>query len=431
MRKINQKLIIVTAFLFLFLLLIQPVLAEEKIVLEFFYSSGCKSCTKYLPAIDKIETMYNETVAVQKKDERSYENYQIEYEYYRRMYNNLTGNIVVRPFVVIRNETNVTILTSSNLAKDQSNVTPETVNNIRNVIEAYLAGLKPNVTNNEYIVSIDFLFWHFKLDASSLTLPVLTIILAGVDSFNPCIFFILIFLLNLLIYARSRRRMLLIGGVFIFFSALFYFIFMVLLLHTFQLTLEFGITAIVVGTIALILGSINIKDFFFFKKGASISIPEDKKPNIYKRMRNLLKTPQIFGVLIGTITLAIVVNFYELLCSITLPAFFTSKLALSNLSDIQNYMYIFFYNVIYVIPMIIIVLIFVVTLGKRKLSEWQGRILKLLSGVMMVSFGTLFLLDITILENVATPVLLLIFSLLATLVISYIWKKYKDKKEAM
>jgi uncharacterized membrane protein len=76
-------------------------------------------------------------------------------------------------------------------------------------------------------------------------------------------------------------------------------------------------------------------------------------------------------------------------------------------------------------------LIFVITLGKRKLSEWHGQILKLLSGVMMVSFGALFLIDFRLLENIATPILLLVFSLLATFVIAFIWKKYKDKKEGV
>ena len=87
-------------------------------------------------------------------------------------------------------------------------------------------------------------------------------------------------------------------------------------------------------------------------------------------------------------------------------------------------MYILFYNIIYVIPLIIILLIFIVTLGHRKLSEWHGRMLKLFSGIMLGSFGALFLIDYTILENIATPILLLLFALAATMMISYMWEKY-------
>ena len=46
-----------------------------------------------------------------------------------------------------------------------------------------------------------------------------------------------------------------------------------------------GIISLIIGSIALILGVINIKDFFFFKKGVSIGIPEEKKSGIYRQMR--------------------------------------------------------------------------------------------------------------------------------------------------
>ena len=117
-------------------------------------------------------------------------------------------------------------------------------------------------------------------------------------------------------------------------------------------------------------------------------------------MRRLVKTPKVTGAIAGTIVLAGVVNFYELLCTLGLPFVFTRQMALYQLSVAEQWMYIFFYNVVYVIPLIIIVLIFVFTLGRMKLSEWHGQVLKLLTGIMLTSFGVLFLLDYTILENI-------------------------------
>jgi thiol-disulfide isomerase/thioredoxin len=35
---------------------------------------------------------------------------------------------------------------------------------------------------------------------------------AGLDAFNPCAFFVLLFLLSLMIHARSRARMMLVGS---------------------------------------------------------------------------------------------------------------------------------------------------------------------------------------------------------------------------
>jgi len=204
---------------------------------------------------------------------------------------------------------------------------------------------------------------------------------------------------------------------------------MFLLFETFLLSREYvGIITIIAGSLALTLGVINIKDFFFFKKGASLSIPDDKKPGIYKQMRNLVKNPQVSAAIIGTIVLAGTVNFYELLCTLGLPLVFTQKLALYNMSAIAYYTYIFFYNVVYVIPLIIIVLIFVFTLGKRKLTEWHGQVMKLVTGIMLASFCMIFLTNYKLFENVVTPILLLVFSLVTTAVISTFWKKYVVKK---
>ena len=410
MRKNTQKLLTVAFLILLFQSLIQPVLAEEKIALDFFYSSNCASCEEKLVIIEddfeKNET-YDDILIITKKDIAANEDYFDEwgnvYDYYSY------------PFVVIKSGINETIIGEMDI----------TVEYVGNVIATYLEGGKPNETSDENIINTPF----GKINISSLSLPILTIILGGLDSFNPCAFFILIFLLNLLLYARSRRRMLLIGGVFIFFSGLLYAIFMFLLFETFLLNREHvGIITIIAGSLALTLGAINIKDFFFFKKGASLSIPEDKKLGIYKKMRNLVKNPQVSAAIIGTMVLAGTVNFYELLCTLGLPLVFTQKLALYDMSAIEYYTYIFFYNVVYVIPLIIIVLIFVFTLGKRKLTEWHGQVMKLVTGIMLASFGILFLTNYKLLENVVTPILLLVFSLVTTAVISNIWKKYVIKK---
>ena len=44
------------------------------------------------------------------------------------------------------------------------------------------------------------------IDADRVSLPIFTIAVAGLDAFNPCAFFVLLFLLSLLVHARSRWR---------------------------------------------------------------------------------------------------------------------------------------------------------------------------------------------------------------------------------
>jgi hypothetical protein len=50
------------------------------------------------------------------------------------------------------------------------------------------------------------------------------VVLAGLDAFNLCAFFVLLFLLSLMVHARRRMRMALVGGVFVAFSGLLYYV---------------------------------------------------------------------------------------------------------------------------------------------------------------------------------------------------------------
>lgn len=417
MKPIVRRLIIIASLLFFLLLLIQPVLADAEITVEYFYNKGCGSCREKKGWIEEVEDYYNDSKDIIVFQMKEVNEYTEDYQYYKSNYS-ASGY-----FVVVSNSTNVTILSSSYLTEEG------VWTYLNTTIADYIAGIKPKQLYDANIVIFDTPFGRIEINVTELSLPVLTVVLGGLDSLNPCAFFILIILLNLLIYLQSRRRMLLIGGIFIFFSGLLYFIFMFILFNLFLATLEHAlIVSIIAGIIALTLGIFNIKDFFFFKKGASLSIPDEKKSDLFKRMRSLVKTPQVVAAVAGTIVLAGVVNFYELLCTLGLPLVFTRQLALYDLSPLEQGLYIFFYNVVYVIPLIVIVLIFVFTLGRIKLSEWHGQILKLLTGIMLTSFGILFLVDYTILEKVVTPILLLIFSLILTAVISKIWKKLHKEK---
>lgn len=419
MNRLTRYLIILISVITLAQFLLHPVLAEEQVYLDFFYSSLCGECEEKLHVIEDYfidNESYNETLVITIKD------IAINTTYLEEYLNNY-GNYEY-PIVVIKNVNNETIIPTVYI----------TVTYVQKVIQDYIAGEKPNETNGEDVIVIDTIFGQIKINISGFSLPILTIVLGGLDSFNPCAFFILIFLLNLLLYVKSRKRMLLIGGVFILFSGVLYAIFMIILYHVNLLLLtqflnQIRIITIVAGIITLILGLMNIKEFFFFKKGASLSIPEEKKPGIFKQMSNLVRTPQLTAVIVGTIVLAVTVNFYELLCTLALPFVFTQELVLRTTTH-EAYFYILFYNIVYVIPLIIIVSIFVITLGKRKLSEWHGQILKLLTGIMLSSFGITFIVNYKILENIITPIIMLVFSLIATFIISQIWKKIVKKEKA-
>lgn len=246
-----------------------------------------------------------------------------------------------------------------------------------------------------------------RMTPDQWSLPVFTLVIAGLDAFNPCAFFVLLFLLSLLVHAGSRARMLFIGSVFLFFSGLIYFLFMAAWLNVFRWLGEIALVTTLAGMLAIVIALINIKDYFWFKQGVSLSIPDSAKPGLYQRVRGLLRADSLPALTLGTIALAIAANSYELLCTAGFPMVYTRLLTLSDLSPWQHYAYLALYNVVYVIPLMVITLIFTYTLGSRKLSEVEGRLLKLLSGIMMLSLGVLLVVAPAALNDLRVALALL------------------------
>ncbi|MBJ6752297.1 glutaredoxin family protein [Geomonas anaerohicana] len=257
-----------------------------------------------------------------------------------------------------------------------------------------------------------------EIDQRRHSLPVFTLVIASLDSFNPCAFFVLFFLLSLLIHARSRRRMLLIGAVFVLASGVLYFLFLAAWLNLFLVVGTLPVITTAAGVLALLIGLVNVKDFFLFRQGVTLGIAEGKKPRLFARMRQLLRAESLPALLAGTCVLAVAANSYELLCTAGFPMVFTRALTLHRLTAAGYYFYLAFYCLVYVVPLAGIVVIFTVTLGGKKLSEWQGRVLKLVSGLMMLGLAVVLLVRPALLSDPAVSGLLLAATLAVAVVLA-------------
>jgi thiol-disulfide isomerase/thioredoxin len=260
-------------------------------------------------------------------------------------------------------------------------------------------------------------------DTRHSSLPMLTLVIAGMDSFNPCAFFVLLSLLGLLVHAQSRNKMFLIGGIFVFFSGFIYFLFMAAWLNLFLVMGHVAVITKIAGGISVVIAGINIKDFFLFKQGFSLTISDSAKPKLFDRMRKLLRSTSLVSMLIGATVLAVVANFYELLCTAGFPMVFTRILTLNNLSTTTYYLYLVLYNIVYVVPLLIIVLGFTLSLGKRQLSEWQGRVLKLVSGAMMLGLGGVLLVNPALLNSVVVAFVILVSALGVSLLVAMVTRR--------
>lgn len=230
-----------------------------------------------------------------------------------------------------------------------------------------------------------------KLRVRDLGMPLFTLVVGLIDGFNPCAMWILVFLLSVLVNIKDRRKILLIAGTFVVVSGVAYFAFMATWLNLFVLIGIVRPVQIALGSLALFIGLVNVKDFFAFKKGLTLSIPESQKPGLYRRVREIVNAKYLSVALGGAIVLAVIVNMIELLCTAGLPALYTQILTLQEFPPWKNYAYLALYITAYMFDDAVLVGIVVATLSHRKLQEREGRWLKLISGLVILGLGVIMI----------------------------------------
>jgi glutaredoxin len=229
------------------------------------------------------------------------------------------------------------------------------------------------------------------LSPSALGLPVFTVLIGLVDGFNPCAMWVLLFLLSMLVHVKGRGRILMVASTFVLVSGAVYYAFMAAWFNAFQVLGYSRGLQLLLGVMALVIGSIHVKDFFLLKQGVSLSIPEGVKPTLYEKMRNVVRAENVGAALVGVTVIAVLVNFVELLCTAGLPALYTQVLTYYPLSSAGYYGYLGLYILAYIADDALMVSIAVITLGNHKLQEREGRWLKLISGGAISVLGILLL----------------------------------------
>ena len=229
------------------------------------------------------------------------------------------------------------------------------------------------------------------LTLPELGLPLFTLFLGLLDGFNPCAMWVLLFLLALLANLQDRRKMFILAGTFVLVSGVMYFAFMAAWLNIFLFIGYARIIQLMMGGLAVGIGLINIKEFWAFGQGLSLSIPESVKPGLYARVRKILAAEHLSQAIIGIVVLAVFVNMVEFICTAGFPAMFTQVLSQQGLTTWAYYGYLGLYNVAYIADDTLMLIIAVMTLSHHKLQEREGRWLKLMSGFVMLGLGLLVL----------------------------------------
>jgi len=161
---------------------------------------------------------------------------------------------------------------------------------------------------------------------------------------------------------------------------------------------------ITIAFIAIIVGLINCKELFFFRRGITLTIQDRHKGMLY-RMARKIKTIMTDGstiLLIGSsATLAIFASLIELPCTAGFPIIYTGILTGKYLNNsFQYYAYLAFYDIVYVLPLLVIVNIFGFFLKSKQITTKQVQIIKFIGGIIMILLGVILLFKPTLIIGI-------------------------------
>jgi len=244
---------------------------------------------------------------------------------------------------------------------------------------------------SENTQSIDLpLVGNVKVGEMSLFL--MTLLISFIDGFNPCSLWVLTFLLGIVIYSGSRKKIFLVGITFLIVTATAYGTFMLGLLNVFSYIGYTLLIRIIVSFIALLFAIVNIKDYFWYKKGVSFTISDKYKPKLFKKVRNIMNPHNsVFAMLIATIVMALGIVLVELPCTAGFPMIWTSIIAQNNVTGINFAILFGLYLLVYLGIELVVFFTAILTLKKSNFGKDDGRKLKLVGGIIMLAIAIVLL----------------------------------------
>jgi thiol-disulfide isomerase/thioredoxin len=230
-----------------------------------------------------------------------------------------------------------------------------------------------------------------KIDLTTLSLPVIAVVIGTLDGFNPCSMWVLLFLISLLLNLENKKRRWLLGSTFITASGLVYFFFMSTWLNILLFIGFITWVRVAIAVFALGAGAFSLNKFWQHHTGCLVE-NDEKRKKTFEKLKKITYDKSLLVALFGIIALAFAVNLVELLCSAGFPAIFTQILALNQLPPSQYYLYILLYVFFFMLDDILVFIIAMKTLEVTGISTKYAKYSHLLGGVLMVIIGALLII---------------------------------------
>ncbi len=376
-----------------------PFLAPEKIRVIYFYADDCANCAKVKPFIATVIEKYKDKIDfleynVKEKEECRQLFYQFLSAY------NLSDENAKIPMIFAGNDY---LLGASDIEKNLDAKISEKIfkkEDLKFDCHKFLEDWKKNggkiingstgsgtcsVTQKDDSCSIGVNPGQTpgnidsKKQAISLGLIITT---AAIDSINPCAIAVLLFLIAVLISLKAaRKRMLAVGLVYILGVFLSYYLagigIMKAIAH-FDIARQINIFA---GAIVMLAAFISVKEGLYPDSAQLLVIP----PKTKKIFTDLMQKGTFAAVFIA----GILVSAFELPCTGQVYLGILSLMSQENMKA-QGYFYLFVYNLIFVLPLVLILIGAAWGLDIERLQKLRKEsrgLIKILIGLIMFLLG--------------------------------------------
>src|SRR3989338_6767054 len=214
---------------------------------------------------------------------------------------------------------------------------------------------------------------------------------AALDSINPCVFGVLIFLIAFMLKLFKRPWKMLFGG--LLYSGVVYVTYLLLGFGILKLALNTGVAAAFywgAALIAILAGLVEIKDYFWYGKGFSLRMTVKSSERVKKYTAMIGKAQEkhiLFSYLIAAF-----LGFFVVL--VELPCTGAPYLAVLALIGQGNYSegisLLLLYNLIFILPLFFIIGVAYFGKSSKTLHKWKEqnkKFMRLVTGIFLILLG--------------------------------------------
>lgn len=292
----------------------------------------------------------------------------------------------------------------------------EIATEIETVVAALVEGQAAPTEDENTTVDVPLLG---SVDVGDQSLLVATVLIGLLDGVNPCSLWVLSLLLALVVHTGSRRRVFAVGAVFLAVTTALYALYVAGLYSVLSYVAYVVWIRVAVALVAGAMGTVNLLDALGARIPIRLRIPEERKPDLYKRMRVAARGQGSLPTTLGaTAALAIGVSLIETPCTAGFPVMWSNLVSAQGVGAAGAALLFSVYMLLFLLDELAVFGLAVVTLRATKLQEKEGALLKLAGGVVMLTLAAVMIFAPDLLESITGTLVVFGAAALATLALA-------------